>query len=75
METADNLTIKTGYELRSGDHALLRSIYSFESKADDGSSSVIKGSGIELVERQPAGSWLYILDHPNGAEDGAKTAQ
>jgi len=75
LETADNLTIKTGYAVQSGDHALLRSIYSYVSMAEDGSSSVIKGSGIELVERQPDGSWLYILDHPHGAEDSAIEAQ
>lgn len=69
METSDEITVETAFELKSKHHALLRSIWRVTGKSEDGSPLEIKGSGIEVMERQPDGSWLYVLDHPNGADE------
>lgn len=69
MKITDKITIETEYELRSDEYALLRSIYQIDGKDDDGSPVTMKGSGIEVVQRQVDGSWLYILDHPTGAAE------
>ena len=69
MGMTDQITIETGYELRSNDHALLRSIYQIDGKDKDGNPVTMKGSGIEVVQRQADGSWVYILDHPTGAAE------
>ena len=67
MKITDKITSETGYELRSKDYALLRSIYQIYGTDEDGSPVTMKGSGIEVVQRQADGSWLYVLDHPTGA--------
>ncbi len=66
------LPVETAFELKSKHHALLRSIWRVTGKSEDGSPLEIKGSGVEVMERQPDGSWLYVLDHPNGADDIVK---
>ena len=72
METSDEITVETAFELKSKHHALLRSIWRVTGKSEDGSPLEIKGSGVEVMERQPDGSWLYVLDRPNGADDIVK---
>lgn len=66
---ADKINIETAYELRSDTYALLRSVYQIDGKDEDGSPVTMKGSGIEVVQRQADGSWLYIPDHPTGASE------
>ena len=69
LKGADKITIETGYELRSDDLALLRSIWQIDGKDEDGKPVTMNGSGIEVVQRQADGSWLYVLDHPTGAAE------
>jgi ketosteroid isomerase-like protein len=74
LKGADKVSIETGYELRSDDLALLRSIWQMDGKDEEGNPTTMNGSGIEVVQRQADGSWLYVLDHPMGAaEIAAKT--
>ena len=67
LKGVDKVTIETGYELRSDDLALLRSIWHVDGKDEQGNPTTMNGSGIEVVQRQADGSWLYVLDHPTGA--------
>jgi ketosteroid isomerase-like protein len=69
LQGANKVTIETGYELRSGDLALLRSIWRIDGTDDEGNPVTTNGSGIEVVQRQADGSWLYVLDHPTGAAE------
>lgn len=55
------------YIHENGDTALARGQWKLTSTAEDGSTTVIEGSSIEVLRRQPDGSWLYFIDDPWGA--------
>lgn len=56
------------YALVNGDIALLRAKVYLVGSAPDGSRLEINNHTAEVVRRQADGSWLYILDHPYGAD-------
>ena len=56
------------YALVHGDIALLRAKVHLVGAAPDGSRVEINNHTSEVVRRQSDGSWLYILDHPYGAD-------
>jgi uncharacterized protein (TIGR02246 family) len=56
------------YALVHGDIALLRAKVNLTGTAPDGNRLEINNHTAEVVRRQPDGSWLYILDHPYGAD-------
>lgn len=56
------------YALVHGDIALLRAKVHLVGNAPDGSRVEINNHTAEVIRRQPDGSWLYILDHPYGAD-------
>lgn len=51
-----------------GDLALLRGTWSATSKDEQGNPVVIGGNNVEIVRRQPDGSWRFVIDHPTGAD-------
>jgi uncharacterized protein (TIGR02246 family) len=56
------------YALVHGDIALLRAKVHLVGTLPDGSRLELDNHTAEVVRRQPDGSWLYILDHPYGAD-------
>jgi len=56
------------YALVNGDLALLRAKVRLVGVGPDGSTLEINNHTAEVVRRQPDGSWLYVLDHPYGAD-------
>ncbi|MDF2681655.1 MAG: hypothetical protein K0R47_2845 [Brevibacillus sp.] len=48
--------------------ALLRAHFILQTKGADGSQIQIQGHTSEIVRKQQDGSWLYIVDHPFGAD-------
>ncbi len=56
------------YALVHGDIALLRAKVHLKGAGPDGGRVEINNHTAEVVRRQPDGSWLYILDHPYGAD-------
>ena len=56
------------YALVHGDIALLRAKVHLTGAGPDGGRVEINNHTAEVVRRQPDGSWLYILDHPYGAD-------
>jgi uncharacterized protein (TIGR02246 family) len=56
------------YALVHGDIALLRAKVHLDGTGPDGNRFEINNHTAEVVRRQPDGSWLYILDHPYGAD-------
>ena len=64
------MQIKTVYCLEVGDVAVGRSEWSI---TDEGQTKVA-AKGIELLKRQPDGTWRVLIDHAFGAE-GNLTAQ
>lgn len=62
------MTIETRYCFQVGDVALLRAKWHLTTPGPDGNPVDEKGNSVEVVRRQPDGRWLYIIDHPFGAD-------
>jgi uncharacterized protein (TIGR02246 family) len=56
------------YALVHGDVALLRAEVHLVGTTPDGTPLEIHNHTAEVVRRQQDGSWLYIIDHPYGAD-------
>jgi Ketosteroid isomerase homolog len=48
--------------------ALLRAHFTLQFVGPDGNPTQIQGHTSEIVRKQKDGSWLYIVDHPYGAQ-------
>ena len=64
MGIKGTMEIKTVYCLEAGDVAVGRSEWSIK----DGSEVKVAAKGIELLKRQPDGTWRVLIDHAFGAE-------
>jgi uncharacterized protein (TIGR02246 family) len=62
------MTSENQYALVHGNVALLRAKVHLVGTAPDGSRVEINNHTAEVGRRQSDGSWLYILDHPYGAD-------
>jgi uncharacterized protein (TIGR02246 family) len=62
------ITIEADYVLETQDTALLRGRWQLTGNAPDGKPLDMRGSSIEVVRRRPDGGWVYVIDHPYGAD-------
>lgn len=62
------IELETKFVMEADGLALLRSVWQMTGTDPDGKPFEMSHSGTEVVRRQPAGSWKYILDHPFGAD-------
>lgn len=62
------IQLEADYVLESGDTALLRGRWQLTGKAPDGQPLDMHGRSSEVMRRQPDGGWVYIIDHPYGAD-------
>ncbi len=60
------LAVKPEKTLLSGDTALLVGIWTLTGRAPDGRDVDIAGRHADVVRRQPDGSWLFVIDNPDG---------
>lgn len=58
------MEIKTVYCLEHGDVAVGRSEWSIK----DGDETKVAAKGVELLKRQPDGTWRVVIDHAFGGE-------
>jgi uncharacterized protein (TIGR02246 family) len=58
------MQVQTTYVIQLDNIALTRAQWSIR----DGGEIKIQKSGTEIVRQQPDGSWLFVIDHPFGAE-------
>lgn len=65
------MEIKTVYCLEAGDVAVGRSEWSIK----DGDTTRVAAKGIELLKRQPDGTWKVLIDHAFGAESNLLAGQ
>jgi len=56
------LEVKSAVE--NGDLALVRSDWRLSGTAPGGCMIDLSGQAVEVLRRQPDGSWLYIIDNP-----------
>lgn len=69
LDTGGKISFKTRHAVRFDDIALLSNEYTLQGVDGDGQPFTMSGKTSEVVRRQPDGRWLYIIDHPAGAED------
>ena len=50
--------------LQAGDIALLHCQSTITQTSADGTTTTTPGKSIEVVRRQPDGTWLYVIDYP-----------
>ena len=62
------LEVRTENVIQSGDIAVLRSNWTIVGEQPDGTPVTLANRGIEVVRRQPDGSWKYVIDNPFGDE-------
>ncbi len=62
------IEIDADYVLECNDTALLRGSWHLTGKDPDGQPLDMRGRSSEVVRRQPGGGWVYIIDHPYGAD-------
>lgn len=58
----------TAIQNSAGDLALLRGAWRATSTGPDGKPVTITGNNVEVVRRQPDGTWLFVIDNPRGAD-------
>ena len=61
------MQIESTFAHQNGELALLRAHWSIKASAPDGSNIEMSGDSVELIRRQPDGTWRYVIDHPFGA--------
>src|SRR5438034_1052873 len=62
------MTLDTTYCVQAGDLALLRGKWHLTGADPDGNPITMEGESAEVVRRQSDGRWLYVVDHPRGAD-------
>ena len=62
------MTVETVSAVQAGNIALLRAQWCLTGTGPDGQSVAPGGKTAEVVQRQPDGRWLYLIDNPHGSE-------
>jgi|WetSurMetagenome_2_1015567.scaffolds.fasta_scaffold266521_2 uncharacterized protein (TIGR02246 family) len=68
LATRPSMEFDHNYLFVSGEVALARGKWKLTSSRPDGTAETVVGTSIEVLKRQPDGSWRYIIDHPWGAD-------
>jgi len=51
-----------------GNLAMTRGTWIATAKGPDGKPVTLTGKNVEVVRRQPDGTWLFVIDNPRGAD-------
>jgi len=69
LDTKGEISFKVRHAVQNGDIALLSNEYTLEGTDPEGKPFTMSGKTSEVLRRQSDGRWLFIIDHPSGAED------
>lgn len=69
LDTGGQISFRTRHAVQHGDIALLSNEYTLKGVDEDGKPFSMSGKTSEVLRRQSDGRWLYIIDHPAGADD------
>ena len=69
FDTGGTISFRTRHAVQHDDIALLSSELTLTGNDADGKPFTMTGKTSEVLRRQSDGRWLYIIDHPAGAED------
>ena len=61
------MQIESIFVHKNGDLAVMRAHWSVKGAAPDGSNVEMSADSVEVIRRQPDGTWRYVIDHPFGA--------
>jgi uncharacterized protein (TIGR02246 family) len=62
------IDMTTRYVLETGDTAVLSGQWKLTGRGPDGTAMEMGGKSVEVLRRQADGTWLFVLDHPFGAD-------
>jgi uncharacterized protein (TIGR02246 family) len=62
------MTVKTVYAVQAGDIAMMQAQWQLNGTAPDGQQVALNGKTSEVVQRQPDGRWLFLIDNPNAGQ-------
>ena len=71
VATDSKIELRTRSVIRAGDTALLISDWEFRRVTNTGEPVFTSGTSVEVVRRQPDGSWRYLIDLPYGLESSS----
>ncbi|MBI4692591.1 MAG: SgcJ/EcaC family oxidoreductase [Gammaproteobacteria bacterium] len=69
LDTGGKISFETRHAVRHGDIALLSNEYTLQGIDREGRPFTLTGKTAEVLRLQPDGRWLYLIDHPAGAQD------
>jgi uncharacterized protein (TIGR02246 family) len=62
------IDMTTRYVLAAGDTAVLSGQWKLTGTGPGGTAAEMTGKSVEVLRRQPDGTWLFVLDLPFGAD-------
>ncbi|MGQ0809637.1 MAG: YybH family protein [Nitrospiraceae bacterium] len=62
------MQIETAFVIQGTDLALLRAGWRLAGAGPDGKPIEMQGKNVEVARRQLNGDWLFVIDHPFGAD-------
>jgi ketosteroid isomerase-like protein len=68
LAMSPELTVNAEKTLLSGDTALVIGNWTLKGRDADGNDIEGGGRYADVVRRQPDGSWLFVIDNPNGSD-------
>ena len=68
LAMSPQLNVNAEKTLRSGDIAMVIGNWTFTGRDADGQEVSLSGRYADVVRRQPDGSWLFVIDNPNGSD-------
>ncbi|SIO30297.1 YybH family protein [Halodesulfovibrio marinisediminis] len=66
VDMVESLDIETVYQVEAENTVLFRSKYRSVYVTPDGEREEVVSSGVEVLEKQEDGTWLFTIDHQNG---------
>jgi len=68
LDTRGRIKLETRYAVQHGNLALLSNEWTLTGTGADGKPFTMTGRTVEVVRQQADGRWLYVIDHPWGAQ-------
>lgn len=68
LAMSPQLKVNPEKTLRSSDTALVIGSWTFTGRDPDGNDIDLSGRYADVVRRQSDGSWLFVIDNPNGSD-------
>ena len=68
LAMSPELTVNAEKTLLSGDTALVIGNWTLKARDAEGNDIETGGRYADVVRRQPDGTWLFVIDNPNGSD-------